>query len=109
LLTDGSAGIECWPSRALDRIITLCAQLPLALSIVAARAAAHPQFRLEALAQGLHDIRNQFDALDGGDLDTNVRWRSRGPVGNSATRPRSMFRLLGLHPGPDISIPPPRA
>ena len=48
---------------AVEEIITSCARLPLALSIVAARAAAHPGFRLAALAGELRDARGGLDAF----------------------------------------------
>jgi tetratricopeptide (TPR) repeat protein len=89
----------------VDEIIALCARLPLALVIVAARAAAHPAFPLATLAAELHDAGARLDALDAGDPATNVRavfscsYRALSP---DAAR---LFRLLGLHPGPDITAP----
>src|SRR6266511_2781946 len=88
--------------EAVAEIITLCARLPLALSIVAARAAAYPRF---SLADPAGELRRSggLDAFDGGDSATNVRavfsWSYR-QLDPAAAR---MFRLLGLHPGPDLS------
>ena len=80
----------------------LCSRLPLALSIVAARAAMQPGLPLGALAGQLRDASERLDALDAGDV-SNVRavfsWSYRG-LGTPAAR---MFRLLSLHPGPDIT------
>ena len=80
----------------------LCARLPLALSIVAARAAMEPGLPLNALAGQLRDASGRLDALDAGDV-SNVRavfsW-SYQSLGGPAAR---MFRLLSLHPGPDIT------
>src|SRR5205807_1580269 len=42
-------------TQAVDNIIALCARLPLALMLVAARAATHPGFRLSALAAELRE------------------------------------------------------
>jgi DNA-binding SARP family transcriptional activator/Tfp pilus assembly protein PilF len=90
---------------ALDQIARLCGCLPLALAVAAARAAARPAFPLAALAGELADSADRLDALDTGDPGSSVRavfsW-SAGQLSAGATR---MFRLLGLHPGPDISIP----
>jgi len=90
---------------AVSEIASLCAYLPLALAIVAARAAARPRFSLAALAAELHDAADRLDALDAGDATASVRtvfsWSYRQLSDESAR----MFRLLGLHPGPDISIP----
>jgi DNA-binding SARP family transcriptional activator len=91
--------------RAVAELIGLCAGLPLALGIVAARAAIHAQLPLATLASELRDARNLLDALDIGDPTTDVRaavswsYRSLGPA---AAR---MLRLLAVHAGPDISLP----
>jgi tetratricopeptide (TPR) repeat protein/transcriptional regulator with XRE-family HTH domain len=90
---------------ALDQIASMCACLPLALAVAAARAAALPRFPLAALAAKLADSADRLDALDVGDPSASVRavfsWSYR-QLGDEAAR---MFRLLGLHPGPDISVP----
>jgi DNA-binding SARP family transcriptional activator/tetratricopeptide (TPR) repeat protein len=90
---------------ATAEIITSCARLPLALSIVAARAAAHPTFPLATLAEELRDTGSRLDALAGEDAATDVRavlsW-SYHALSDPAAR---LFRLLGLHPGPDIAAP----
>jgi tetratricopeptide (TPR) repeat protein/transcriptional regulator with XRE-family HTH domain len=86
--------------RALTR---RCARLPLALCVAAARAATFPQRSLAALVTELRDTRDRLDLLDAGEPATDVRavfsWSYRILTGPAAR----MFRLLGLHPGPDIS------
>jgi tetratricopeptide (TPR) repeat protein/transcriptional regulator with XRE-family HTH domain len=90
---------------AIAEIAVLCACLPLALAVAAARAAARPDFPLSSLAAELRDAAGRLDALDAGDPAASVRavfsW-SYQQLGTEAAR---MFRLLGLHPGPDISVP----
>jgi tetratricopeptide (TPR) repeat protein len=92
-------------SDAVDDLIELCARLPLALNITAARAAAHPTIPLAMLAGQLHEAHGRLDALDAGDTAANTRavfsWSYRTLRGESAR----MFRLLGAHPGPDITVP----
>ncbi len=89
---------------AVDEIAGLCACLPLALAVVAARAATRPGFPLAAVAAELADTTGRLDALDAGDPGSGVRamfsWSYRQLTGEAAR----MFRLLGLHPGPDISV-----
>ena len=89
--------------EAVAEIAALCACLPLALAVAAARAAARPHFPLSALAAELRDTAARLDALDGGDAAADIRavfsWSYR-QLSSEAAR---MFRLLGLHPGPDIS------
>ncbi len=90
---------------AVDEIARLCAHLPLALAVTAARAAARPRFLLTQLAAELRSAPGRLDALDPGDPTVSVRpvfsW-SYQQLSNEAAR---LFRLLGLHPGPDISAP----
>ena len=89
---------------ATDDVIARCAQLPLALVIVAARAAAHPGFPLAALATELREVSVALNAFRGDDVATDVRavfsWSYRTLTAGAAR----VFRLLGLHPGPDISV-----
>jgi tetratricopeptide (TPR) repeat protein len=90
--------------EAADEIIAACARLPLALAIAAGRAVGRPKRPLTELAAELHDARHRLDALEAGDAVTNVRavlsW-SYDQLSEPAAR---MFRLLGVHPGPDISL-----
>ncbi|HEX6686468.1 MAG TPA: BTAD domain-containing putative transcriptional regulator [Candidatus Limnocylindrales bacterium] len=91
---------------AATEIITACARLPLALAIVAARAGAHPHIPLRSLASELSRSGGRLDGLTTtDDPATDVRavfsWSYR-ILGPAAAR---LFRLLGLHPGPDFSIP----
>jgi tetratricopeptide (TPR) repeat protein/DNA-binding SARP family transcriptional activator len=90
---------------AVDDLIRLCARLPLALSIAAARAAIQSRLPLAALVTQLSDGRGRLDALDSGDASNNVRavfsWSYQQLTESSAR----MFRLLSLAPGADISAP----
>ncbi len=87
----------------IAELTTLCAHLPLALAITAARAAVQPSLPLSALTAGLRDIRRRLDELNAGDQAADVRavlsWSCRLLSEPAAV----MFRLLGAHPGPDIS------
>jgi tetratricopeptide (TPR) repeat protein/transcriptional regulator with XRE-family HTH domain len=100
----GAARAAAEPA-AVDRIARLCACLPLALAVAAARAEAHPSFPLAALAGELADSARSLDTLDAGDPGSSVRavfsWSYR-QLSPDAGR---IFRLLGLHPGPDICVP----
>ncbi|GAA2151567.1 BTAD domain-containing putative transcriptional regulator [Kitasatospora kazusensis] len=92
-------------AAAVDELIGLCARLPLALSVVAARLAMNPGFPFEELLSRLADARDRLSTLNGGDTVTDVRavfsW-SYEQLGEPAAR---LFRLLGLHPGPDVALP----
>jgi tetratricopeptide (TPR) repeat protein len=89
---------------AADQLVTYCRGLPLALSIVAGRAHTHPNLPLATLAAELRGAG--LDALgDDGDptasLPTVLSWSYRALTNDQAT----MFGLLGIAPGPDISLP----
>jgi tetratricopeptide (TPR) repeat protein/transcriptional regulator with XRE-family HTH domain len=114
VLSDAEAaellGRRLGPERAdpesVARLVALCARLPLALTVTAARAAiALPRGDLTAVADELRDEYSRLDALDGGEATASVRavlsWSYAG-LGPAAAR---LFRLLGVHPGPDISAP----
>ena len=92
-------------AAAVDEIVARCAGLPLALAIVAARAAAQPHFSLTALARELREVDSRLDVLDGGDPATQVRavlsWSYRTLSADAAR----LFRLLALHRGPDTALP----
>ena len=90
---------------AVAEIAGLCARLPLALAIAAARAAARPGFPLAALAAELRDAAAGSTPWTPGTRPPASGPSSPGPTSSSAPRPARMFRLLGLHPGPDISVP----
>ncbi len=88
---------------AVTELAALCARLPLALSVVVARAAAAPKLPLSSLAAELTRLGGRLDALDAGDPAANVRTVLSLSYRHLPERAARMFRLLGLHPGPDIS------
>jgi len=94
------AAAEPW---AVTELATLCARLPLALSVVVARAAAAPKMPLSSLAAELTQLGGRLDALDVGDPAANVRTVLSLSYRHLPESAAQMFRLLGLHPGPDIS------
>jgi hypothetical protein len=100
----GLAAMAAEP-QAADELIRLCARLPLALGLAAARAAARPGFPLATLAAELRETTGRLDALNAGNGGGNVRavfsWSLQGLCAPAAR----MFRLLSVHPGPDISVP----
>ena len=86
---------------ALDEIIDRCGRLPLAMAVVAARAAAYPEWSLREIAYELSESRS-LDAFSGDDPRSDVRnvfsWSYR-MLSEPAAR---LFRLLSVHPGPDF-------
>ncbi len=88
---------------AVSDLVRACARLPLALNITAALAAAQPARPLAALARDLAGHPAPLDALDTGDAATSIRTVFSWSYQSLPPAAALMFRLLGLHPGPDIS------
>lgn len=84
---------------AVSAIIEAASRLPLALSIVAARMAAKPAFPLAAFAAELTPREARLDALADGDVRRVFSWSYRALSAPAAR----LFRLIGLHPGPDLT------
>ena len=97
----GAGRVAAEPGAVAD-IVSRCDRMPLALAIVAARAAVHPELSLRELADQLRDPAEALDALDAGDAATQIRavfsWSYRA----LPEAPRRLFAMLGLHPGTDL-------
>ena len=87
----------------IGEIAALCARLPFALTVAAARAAAQPNFPLTALAAELRDATGRLDALDSGDPAASVRTLFSWSYQQLTAGAARMFRLLSLHPGAEIT------
>ncbi|SDD70541.1 DNA-binding transcriptional activator of the SARP family [Glycomyces harbinensis] len=89
-------------SQAADDIIAASARLPLALAIAAARAVIDRGTPLSALAEQLREGLDAFDtASDLTDVRAVFSWSYRALSPDGAR----MLRLLGLHPGPHLTVP----
>ncbi|MBY8863896.1 tetratricopeptide repeat protein [Nocardia sp. CA2R105] len=89
----------------IAELARLCARLPLALRVAAERAAVRPHMPMSELIENLHDESRLWSALsaeDGEEADavrTVFAWSYRALPPEAAR----LFRLLGLHPGPEFS------
>ncbi|MBB4965340.1 tetratricopeptide repeat protein [Saccharothrix violaceirubra] len=97
----GSARLAREP-EAVQALLRGCGGMPLALSVVAGRAAAHSRLPLSTVVDELREAG--LDGLEDGEPGTDVKtvlsWSYR------ALDPRhaQMFALLGLAPGPDVTV-----
>jgi len=104
-VTDGYRGGD--DEQEIAELARLCARLPLALRVAGERAASRPRMPLRELIDDLHDECALWDVLTTGDNEetdtvrTVLAWSYRA-LPEQAAR---LFRLLGLHPGPDFSTP----
>ena len=100
----GEKPVQAQP-QAVSELITSCGRLPLALAIVAARAAVRPGQSLAELVESLNACGARLDALtDAADPSLDVRsvfsWSYRDLPPPAAR----LFRMLGLHPGAEFSL-----
>ncbi|MDH2393491.1 BTAD domain-containing putative transcriptional regulator [Streptomyces sp. HNM0663] len=101
----GPARLDADPG-ARAALVAHCGGLPLALSILAARAAAEPELPLAALAAELSDDRTRLDALDTGELHTDLRAVLTASVKALTPQAARAFALMGLVPGAGWALHP---
>jgi DNA-binding SARP family transcriptional activator len=90
--------------QAAAALAAQCARLPLALRIAAELAAARPAVPLAELVRELAGQQRRLDLLDAaGDGRTAVRAAFSWSYQNLSQPTARLFRLLGLHPGPEVT------
>jgi DNA-binding SARP family transcriptional activator/tetratricopeptide (TPR) repeat protein len=89
--------------EATAALVERTAGLPLALSVTCARAACRPGAALADVAAELADARGRLDALRTGEAATDLRAVFSWSVDKLSESAARAFRLLSLHPGPDIT------
>jgi tetratricopeptide (TPR) repeat protein len=96
------ARVDAEPAAAAE-LADQCCRLPLALRVAAELAASRPATSLAALTGELADLRTRLNLLDaGGDPGTEVRAVFSWSYRRLGAEDARTFRLLGLHPGPDL-------
>lgn len=89
--------------EAVDELIRYCIGLPTALTIAAARIQTEPHTSLTTLVGQLREERQRLTALSiRGSLLTDIRAVFSWSYTALTPQAARLFRLLGLHPGPDI-------
>ena len=87
--------------QAVAEVARLCGRLPLALRIAGQLLAAHPTWPVGRLAGTLAGKQDRLARLGAGDLQ--VRATFEVSYQQLAEEDARLFRLLGLHPGPDLT------
>jgi tetratricopeptide (TPR) repeat protein len=88
---------------AAEALARQCSRLPLALRVAAEFVTARPGVSLASLAGELADQQRRLDLLDAdGDPRAGVRAMFSWSYRDLGAVPARGFRLLGLHPGPDL-------
>jgi DNA-binding XRE family transcriptional regulator len=85
--------------EAARELVARCGGLPLALSIMAARAAVRPAVPLAALAAELQHSRPAISAFHGGDAATDLRTAFAISWQRLSEPSRQLMRLLAKHAG----------
>jgi DNA-binding SARP family transcriptional activator/tetratricopeptide (TPR) repeat protein len=94
--------VDAEPGAAAE-LAGQCCRLPLALRVAAELAASRPATSLSALTAELADLHTRLDLLAaGGDPSTQVRTVFSWSYNHLDPDAARTFRLLGLHPGPDL-------
>jgi tetratricopeptide (TPR) repeat protein len=100
----GADRVDAEPEAAAE-VARHCDYLPLALRIAAERAAARTHLKLADLAEELAVERDRLDVLTADDDEaTGVRTVFSWSYHTLAPEAARVFRLLGLHPGPDVGV-----
>lgn len=98
--TAGEQRVRGEPPALLAELVELCGRLTMAIRISAARLRSHPAWDVALLVDRLRDQHQRLHELEAGHrsvaaaLDMSYRHLSPGQ--------QRTYRLLGLHPGPDI-------
>ncbi|WP_198667314.1 AfsR/SARP family transcriptional regulator [Glycomyces dulcitolivorans] len=90
--------------EAVARIIDRCAGLALSLTMVAARAGARADFSLSSLAAELDSGEVVLDAFASADASVDLRTVFSWSYLQLSPEAARLFRLLGLHRGPDAGL-----
>jgi DNA-binding SARP family transcriptional activator/tetratricopeptide (TPR) repeat protein len=88
---------------AVDEIIDRCGGLPLALAVVAGRAAARPYLPLTSVVAELAGVASRLDAIRGEDAATDLRAVFLCSYDALSPGAAQVLRQIGVHPGPDLS------
>ncbi|MBM7785036.1 AfsR/SARP family transcriptional regulator [Tenggerimyces flavus] len=100
--TAGPERLAGEPPELLRELVELCGRLPLALRIAAARLRMHRTWTARHLLDLLADRQRRLDELDLGRRSVigalDLSYHQLTP------RHQHAYRLIGLHPGPDLDL-----
>ncbi|WIX91066.1 tetratricopeptide repeat protein [Amycolatopsis sp. DG1A-15b] len=99
----GAAKVDA-EADASAALVRFCAGLPLAISIVAARAGSNPAFPLALLAAELADETGRLDGLDAGEASVRLSSVFSASYRALDDEAADLLRHLGLAPGADVPV-----
>ncbi|MFC9972602.1 ATP-binding protein [Spirillospora sp. NPDC127200] len=86
-------------------LVALCGTLPLAVCASGARLAARPRWKIAQAVAELDDEQRRLAALRGHEDDLSVETTLNASYRALGDEHARAYRLLGLHPGPDVGVP----
>ncbi len=89
---------------SVDGLLAGCGGLPIALTIIAARAAIEPDLALAALASELSIADSRLNALATPDPSADARGVFHLSYQSLSPAAARMFEAIGLNPGPSVEI-----
>jgi NB-ARC domain len=98
----GKARVAAEP-ESVEQIIARCGRLPLALAIVSARAAAHPDFTLASIAADLGRAQGGLDGFGAAGVATDAWTVFSWSYHHLSAGARRLFRRLSLQLSSDIT------
>ncbi|MGH3624082.1 MAG: NB-ARC domain-containing protein [Sciscionella sp.] len=99
----GGQRLETEPDVVAE-VLTYCAGLLLALSVVSGRAQVNPELSLATLATELRDEATRLGVLDNADPAASLPAVLSWSYNALSTEQARVFALLGIATGPDISL-----
>jgi DNA-binding SARP family transcriptional activator/tetratricopeptide (TPR) repeat protein len=100
--TAGADRVAVEAPESLMELVDLCGRLPLALRIAAARLRTHPTWTARHLIDLLADRQQRLNELEAGQRSViaalDLSYQQLSVVQQRA------YRLIGLHPGPDLDL-----
>ncbi|SES40457.1 ATP-binding protein [Actinokineospora terrae] len=103
--SEARALLGTWRAEAaVTALLTACGGLPLALTIVAGHLSLHPELTASDLVSELDESATRLEGLDSVSPDGFLRVALSWSYDALTPRQREAFALLGIAPGPDISL-----
>jgi len=98
----GRQRVQDEPPARVTEIVELCGRLPLAVRIAAARLSSRPSWTVTHLAERLKARRHLLTELEAGERSVTAAL-DLSYLQLTAAQQRA-YRLLGLHPGADLTV-----
>ncbi|KAA2261960.1 tetratricopeptide repeat protein [Solihabitans fulvus] len=89
-------------SALVPEVMRLCGQLPLAIRVAAARLRSRPMWTVQHLVERLAQGHSGLSELTAGDRSVAAAFALS--YRHLTAAQQRLFRLLGLHPGPDFDV-----